>query len=444
MSPHTKMLVGIIAGASLGLIAPYLLPVQRVVVDLAQGVVVVKEGFAVDYELIATYLAEPVGQIFLRLLWMMAVPLIFSALVVGVSELDMRSLGKVGLRTLGYTVAVSSVAVAIGLTLVNVIEPGGGDNTALRELAYEQAQHRDVPKPPAKSGVGQFVSMIPDNPIGAAASGDMLGLIVFGLTLGIGLSLVRTGPASRLREVLVGLNDVSMRLIEGVMRLAPFGVAGLLFASVSRLGFDVLGKIAIYVAVVVGALLIHMIVAYGLFLYFGARRNPWQFLRGSRLALQTAFATSSSSATLPTSLKVAERDLNLPGHISRFVLTAGASMNQNGTALFEGVTVLFMAQLFAVDLTLAQQASVMMICILGGVGTAGVPGASLPVIAMMMAMYGIPPAGLALILGVDRFLDMCRTTVNVAGDLVVAACVAEGESGLPLPDAEVVERERGE
>jgi len=390
-----------------------------------------------------TYLAEPVGQIFLRLLWMIAIPLIFSALIAGVSELDVKSLGKVGLRTLGYTVAVSAVAVGIGLALVNLIEPGGGDNTELRALAYKEAEHRELPKPPAKTGVGQFVTMIPDNPIAAAASGDMLGVIVFALALGIGLSLVRTPAAGRLRETIVGLNEVSMRLIEGIMRLAPYGVAGLLFTSMSQLGFDVLVKIALYVAVVVGALLIHMIGAYGLFLYVAARRSPWAFFRGSRLALETAFATSSSSATLPTSLKVAERDLGLPGHISRFVLTAGASMNQNGTALFEGVTVLFMAQLFGIGLTVPEQAEVMVICILGGIGTAGIPGASLPVIAMMMARYGIPPQGLALILGVDRFLDMCRTTVNVAGDLVVAACVAERSPEPPLPDTEVAELERG-
>jgi len=150
-----------------------------------------------------------------------------------------------------------------------------------------------------------------------------------------------------------------------------------------------------------------------------------------RLALATAFATSSSAATLPTTLRVAEQEAGLPRHVSRFVLTAGASMNQNGTALFEGVTVLFLAQVFDVDLTLAQSAVIMLICILGGIGTAGIPGASLPVIAMMMAMYGIPAEGLALVLGVDRVLDMCRTTVNVAGDLVVAACVARAEATTP-------------
>jgi DAACS family dicarboxylate/amino acid:cation (Na+ or H+) symporter len=166
---------------------------------------------------------------------------------------------------------------------------------------------------------------------------------------------------------------------------------------------------------------------YSVLLRVVARRSPWQFFRAIRLAIAPAFATSSSSATLPTTLRVADDELLLPRHVSRFVLTAGASMNQNGTALFEGVTVLFLAQVFGIDLTLAQSGAVMMICILGGIGTAGIPGASLPVIAMMMAMYGVPAEGLALIVGVDRFLDMCRTTVNVAGDLVVAVCVAPGE-----------------
>jgi DAACS family dicarboxylate/amino acid:cation (Na+ or H+) symporter len=186
--------------------------------------------------------------------------------------------------------------------------------------------------------------------------------------------------------------------------------------------------------VVVLALAIHMFVVYGIFLRVFARRSVLAFFRDSRMALETAFATSSSSATLPTTLRVAEENLKLPRHVSRFVLTAGASMNQNGTALFEGVTVLFLAQLFGVDLTLGQQAVVMVICVLGGIGTAGIPGASLPVVAMMMAMYDVPPEGLALIMGVDRILDMCRTTVNVIGDLVVASCVARGEPDvLPAP-----------
>ena len=412
-TPHRAMLVGIVAGAVLGLLASEL--VRRGVVDATTV------GYAVDYA------AYPAGQIFLRLLFMLAVPLIFSALVTGIAELEPRALGRLGLTTLGYTALVSTLSVLIGLALVTLLGPGRGDNRELIELAAELAKGRTPIEAAKGTGVTGIVSMIPTNPIAAVANGDMLGLIVFSLAIGIGLAIVRTDNTARLREMIAGLNEVTMHLIAAVMKIAPYGVAGLLFASFSTLGFDLLGKIAAYVGVVVLALALHMFGTYSVILRLVARRNPIRFFRDIRLAIATAFATSSSSATLPTTLRVAEEELRLPRHVSRFVLTAGASMNQNGTALFEGVTVLFLAQVFGVELSLAQAAVVMLICILGGIGTAGIPGASLPVIAMMLAMYGVPAEGLALILGVDRFLDMCRTTVNVAGDLVVAACVAPGE-----------------
>ncbi len=414
--PHRAMLVGILAGAILGLAASEL--VRRGVIS-AETV-----GYAVDYA------AYPAGQIFLRLLFMLAVPLIFSALVTGIAELDPRALGRLGLKTLGYTALVSTISVLIGLALVTLLGPGHGDNKELIELAAELAKGRPPIEAAKGTGITGIVSMIPTNPIAAIASGDMLGLIVFSLAIGIGLATVRTDNTARLRETIAGLNEVTMKLIAAVMKLAPIGVAGLLFASFSTLGFDLLGKIAAYVGVVVLALAVHMFGTYSVVLRVVARRSPLAFFKDIRLAIATAFATSSSSATLPTTLRVADEELKLPRHVSRFVLTAGASMNQNGTALFEGVTVLFLAQVFGVELTLAQSAVVMLICILGGIGTAGIPGASLPVIAMMMAMYGVPAEGLALIFGVDRFLDMCRTTVNVAGDLVVAACVAPGEQKL--------------
>lgn len=410
---HRTMLIGIVAGAVLGLVASELVYAGHV------------DAKSIDY--VIDYAAFPIGQIFLRLLFMLAVPLIFSALVTGIADLEPRALGRLGLKTLAYTALVSTLSVAIGLTLVTLIGPGHGDNRELIALAGELAKDRPPIEAAKGTGVGGIVSMIPTNPIASIASGDMLGLIVFSLVLGIGLAIVRTENTARLRETIAGLNEVTMRLIAAVMRLAPLGVACLLFSSFATLGIDLLGKISAYVGVVVLALVIHTFGTYSLLLWAAAKRNPLRFFRDIRLAIATAFATSSSSATLPTTLRVAEDELRLPPHVSRFVLTAGASMNQNGTALFEGVTVLFLAQVFGVELTLGESVGVMLICILGGIGTAGIPGASLPVIAMMMAMYGIPVAGLALIVGVDRFLDMCRTTVNVAGDLVVAACVAPSE-----------------
>jgi DAACS family dicarboxylate/amino acid:cation (Na+ or H+) symporter len=248
---------------------------------------------------------------------------------------------------------------------------------------------------------------------------------------GIALALTRTEAATKLKHVIQGLFDVSMKLIELVLKLAPLGVGMLLFTLTARMGLSVLLQLSAYVGVVLLGLGLHLFGVYSLSVKFFGGRAPVQFFRDIRLALLTAFSTASSNATLPTALRIADENLKLPPHVSRFVLTAGATMNQNGTALFEGVTVLFLAQAYGVHLDLGQQLFVMVICILAGIGTAGVPAGSLPVIAMILGTLGVPPEGIGLIVGVDRLLDMCRTTVNVAGDLAAAVFVAKNEPALP-------------
>lgn len=420
--PHRAILAGVVVGAGLGLAASAL--VSTDVLTAAQ------------IRTVITWVTLPVGQLFLRLLFMLAVPLIFAALVTGVAELEPRSLGRIGLSTLGYTALLSTLAVGTGLLMVNVIEPGHWDRAGLESLAATLPDPgiKASPRPALES----VVQMIPTNPIAAAATGDMLGLIVFALVLGVGLAMVDSPAVRGLRTTIAGLGEVSMWLIQQVMRLAPVGVGALLFGSFATLGLDLFTTIGGYVLTVLAALAVHTFVAYPLFVRLLGGMGPRRFFAGSRLALGTAFATASSAATLPTTLKVAETDLGLPRPIARFVLTAGASMNQNGSALFEGVTVLFLAQVFGVDLSLGQQLVIMLICILGGVGTAGVPGATLPVIAMMLDMIDVPLHGLALIIGVDRVLDMCRTTVNVAGDLAIACVVAARApaDALAHPEAE--------
>jgi DAACS family dicarboxylate/amino acid:cation (Na+ or H+) symporter len=238
-----------------------------------------------------------------------------------------------------------------------------------------------------------------------------------------------------LRVAIQGLYDVTMTLIEAVLRwVAPVGVAALLFSLVARLGPTVFRPILAYVGVVLLGLGLHLFGVYSLSVRFFGGMSPREFFRGSRVAMLTAFSTASSSASLPSAIKVAEENLKLPTHVARFVLTAGSAMNQNGTALFEGVTVLFLAQVYGVELDLVRQVVVVAICVLGGIGTAGVPAGSLPVVAMILGMFGIPPEGLALILGVDRLLDMCRTTVNVTGDLAAAVYVARGERTIADPE----------
>ncbi|HET9158175.1 MAG TPA: dicarboxylate/amino acid:cation symporter [Myxococcaceae bacterium] len=409
MRAHSRMLLGLVVGAGLGLVA-------RAV-----------WGDAPWLQWTLTNVTGPIGQIFLRLLFMLVVPMIFSALVMGVADLELRHLGRLGVRALGYTVVISSIAVLIGLVLVNVFRPGEGMSDEVRALARSSVVPKAAAAPGDASPAALLVSIVPDNPVKAAANGDYLGLIFFALVFGIALGLTQAPAAQRLKEVIAGLYEVTLVLIDGVLKVAPVGVAALLFGLTARLGFDVLRQLAAYVGVVLLGLGIHMFVVYSLSVRFFGGRNPVQFFRDVRTAAITAFSTASSNATLPTALKVAEENLKLPPNVARFVLTAGASMNQNGTALFEGVTVLFIAQLFGVHLSFQEQVVVMLICILGGVGTAGVPAGSLPVIAMILGMFRIPPEGLGLILGVDRLLDMCRTTLNVVGDLAAAVYVARGE-----------------
>jgi DAACS family dicarboxylate/amino acid:cation (Na+ or H+) symporter len=374
-------------------------------------------------------LIEPAGQIFLRLLFMLVIPLIVSALALAVAELgDLRRLGRIGLKTLVYTATVSATAVAIGVSLVNWIEPGAGLPEELKQGLGAGAQ---VPAA-AASGVGRtgaqfIVNLVPNNVVKAMAEGDMLALMVFALLLGVGVAAAPGEPARRLEDVLRGLQDVTMWLLGLVIRLAPVGVACLVFVLATRLGLEIFRSLAAYVGVVLLGLALQQFVVYSASVSWLGGMSPRRFFRGVRTAMVTAFSTASSNATLPTALWVAENELRLPSHVSRFVLTLGSTANQNGTALFEGVTVLFLAQLYGVDLTLAQQLTVSFICVLGGIGTAGVPAGSIPVIAMILGIVGVPAEGIGVVLGVDRFLDMCRTAVNVTGDLAAAVVVSRGE-----------------
>jgi len=380
-------------------------------------------------EWVVTYVTGPIGQIFLRLLFMLVIPLLFAALVVGIAEMgEIRALKAIGLRTLAYTVIVSSIAVAISLAAVNLLRPGDGvDPVAARELLAqggENAASIVAASAESEAGVGAFIAIVPNNIIAAMSANDILAVMFFALFFGIGLLLVATPRTEVLKQAIEGVFEVAMKLIGLVIQLAPIAIFCFMFNLSAQFGWDLLVKLAAYVAVVLLALGIQMFGVFPALLKFIAGKSPPAFFRETREASVMAFSTASSNATLPTSLRVAETELKLPPKIARFVLTIGATANQNGTAMFEGVTVLFLAQFFGVDLSLGDQLFVMLVCILAGVGTAGVPGGSLPVIALILAGVGVPPEGIGLILGVDRFLDMCRTTLNVVGDLVAAQVIS--------------------
>ena len=384
-------------------------------------------------ETFTTYVTQPIGQIFLRLIFMLVIPLLFSALIVGISEMgEIKALKRVGLRTLAYTVIVSSIAVAVSLAAVNLLQPGAGvDRAAANEMLQESAGRASaIVKTGAEqpSGIDAFVSIIPNNLVEVMGSNSaILSVMFFALFFGIGLLITDTPNARALKRGFEGLFDVTMKLILLVIKLAPYAVACFMFNLAALFGWDLLIRLSAYVGVVLLALGVQMFVVYPILLWTLGRKSPAAFFREVQEAMVMAFSTASSNATLPTALRVAEENLRLPRRVSRFVLTIGATANQNGTAMFEGVTVIFLAQFFGVELTLWQQITVMLVCILGGIGTAGVPAGSLPVVALILAMVGIQPEAIAIVLGVDRFLDMCRTTLNVTGDLVAAQVISAGE-----------------
>lgn len=382
---------------------------------------------------VTSNITGPIGQIFLGLLFMLVLPLLFSAIVVGVAEMgDLGSLGRVGWKTLLMTIVISTIAVLIGLGLVNALRPGDGVDAALAQqllTQYAEGAQGIVQNAPAEVNIGQFfLDLVPRNVFGAAANNQILPFMVFSLFFGIGLVMVKSRATDQLQLAITGIFEVMMRLLRVVISLAPIAIACLMFNLAALFGWDLLARLAAFVGVAVGAMALHMFVVYPIVVMLFAGKNPLAFFGQVRDPMVVAFSTASSNATLPISLRAAETELKLPRKISRFVLTVGATANQNGTALFEGVTVLFLAQFFGVDLTLQQQIVVMLVCILGGIGTAGVPAGSLPVVAMILAMVGVPAEGIGLILGVDRFLDMCRTTLNVTGDLVIATVVSRGET----------------
>jgi dicarboxylate/amino acid:cation (Na+ or H+) symporter, DAACS family len=379
-----------------------------------------------------TNVAGPVGQIFLRLLLMTVVPLVFTSITLGVAQLgDVRKLGRVGARSLAYFVLSTVISAIIGIVLVNLVRPGAGVPATVREQLLEAYRGQVAGLQAGGTttfGVDLFVNIVPRNPFQAAANLDMLGILFFSLVFGAALTLIPAEKARPVVALLDAIGDVIIKIIGLAMRLAPYGVFGLIFVVTSLLGWDILRKLLGYVVVVLAGLLIHGAVSLSLLVRFLGGLNPLVFWRRIGASIVTAFSTSSSNATLPTNIDVAERELKIPARIAGFVLPLGSTMCHNGTALYEGVTVLFLAQLIGVNLTLGQQVIAVTLSVLTAVGTAGVPGGSLPLLMVVCAAVGVPPELVGVVYGVERILDMSRTTLNVCGDLTAAVYVARTES----------------
>jgi len=423
LHPATWIFVGLALGGTLGVTANAVF------------------GRADWLEWAASHVFEPVGQMWLRALIMIVVPLVFASLALGVAGLgDLRRLGRIGAKTLAYFLVCTVVAAVLGLTLVQLIRPGDGMPEDTRaQLVETYAAQAAASKEVAKTltfDVSMLVNIVPKNPLRSMVEFDMLAIIFFSLMFGVGLALVPRERAAPMVRVLEALADVVGAIIDLVMKAAPLGVFALVFAVTARFGHELLFKLGWYVLTVLLGLTLQMFGLYPLLLRFLAKLNPWTFLRRIETIIVTAFSTSSSSATLPTSLRVAEEEVGVPRDVCGFVLPLGATMNMNGTALFEGVTVLFIAQVFGVELSLGAQAVVVLMSVLMAIGSAGVPSGSLPLLVLVLEMVGVPGEGIAIILGVDRLLDMCRTTVNVTGDVTAAAWVARSEGFTVAPRAQ--------
>lgn len=392
---------------------------------------------------------EPIGQLFLNLLLMIVVPLVFSSLVVGVAGIgDIRKLGRIGAKSFAYCLIVSAISVVIGLFLANTIRPGEKINPETKAKleekykgdAVKRVEDQKKADEAAKndSALMSVVKTVVPKNVFNSISGEnpnMLHIMFFALIIGIAITLLPSRVSAPFVSFMESTFAITSKIIDLIMKFAPFAVACLIYNNVALFGLDLIMSLGWFVLTVLLALGIHFFGVYSLSVALLSRINPITFFSRVRTVILTAFSTSSSNATLPTALRVSEENLNVPKEINSFVLTVGATANQNGTALYEGVTVLFLAQLAGVQLDFATQLMVVYLAILGGIGTAGVPSGSIPFIIGILAMIGVNPALIAIILGVDRILDMCRTTLNVVGDITAATFVARSE-GFPLLDNE--------
>jgi dicarboxylate/amino acid:cation (Na+ or H+) symporter, DAACS family len=432
MKLHTKILLGLAVGLTLG-----------ITVNLTVGV----DNPTVEW--FNQYVAVPIGQIFLRMLFMVVMPLVFASIALGVAGLgDIRRVGRVGGKAIGYFFITTIMAATLGLFVVNMIRPWERvtpeTRAELMDRFAKDASSRVEAAAMSSFGMETLINIVPRNPIQAAANTDMLGVIFFGLMFGAALTVIPTDKSKPMMAFLDALNSVVTAIIHFAMMLAPLGVAALIFTVSSRFGFDLLIAIAAFVVTVLIALLAHVFITISAIIRFLVGLSPLMFFSRIRAALITAFSTSSSSATLPTAMDIAQEQLGVPQRIAGFVLPIGSTMCMNGTAIFEGITVIFLAEIFNVDLSLGQMAAVMIMSVITAIGAAGVPGGSIPLLVGVLTMFGVPGEGIAIVLGVDRLLDMSRTTVNVCGDLSATTWVAKSEglwtpSAMPEPSRKLVD-----
>ena len=397
---------------------------------------------------VSTAVFDPFGQVFLRMLFFVVMPLVFASLTAGVVQLGRPGrLGPLALRTFAVFFANMAIGVTIGLVMMNLFEPGRHlppDVTQQLLAEYGGAAKGITDRGAAQPAMSLalIVDMfMPRNLLGAimgherGSIGEVLPLILFAILFGAAATQLAETRRQRVLEGLETLAEIMTKIVDFALRLAPYAVPAMIYSVIVKVGMSVLAALTWFVIGCTLAFLLHLFGTMSLWLRFLAKRSPLQFFRQIRPVLVTAFSTSSSNATLPTALAAAREDLGLSESTSSFVLSLGTTMNMSGTALFEGCVVLFIAQVFGVDLSLGQQTILMLMAVLSAVAVAGIPGGSLPLIAGLLVTFGVPPEGIGIIIGVDRILDMMRTTVNVGSDVATAVVVDEQMRRAGLIDA---------
>jgi Na+/H+-dicarboxylate symporter len=399
-------------------------PAPEALQDLAQAEAALEAAETPAWSSVTMEICRTAGQLFLRLIKMIVVPLIFFSIVYSVANLgDMARLSRIGWKTVLYYTCTTGMAVLLGLVLVNIIQPGVGANNLLSSGAPEAAEAG----PPTPTEL--LLRIVPDNPIRAMAETDSLQIIFFALCLGVALGVM--GKKARVVvEIAEVLMDAMIVIVHWILKLLPFAVLALMARAVGQAGISLILQLAKYMLTVVLGLAIHGYVVLLAALWIFARIQPWRFVKGVAPALITSFSTASSSATLPITMEECENKVGIKERITSFVCPLGATINMDGTALYESVAAMFIAQAYGIELSLGEQVMVFLTATLAAIGAAGIPEAGLVTMAIVLRAVGLPLEGIGIIVAVDRVLDMCRTSVNVLGDCIGAAIVARSEGEL--------------
>jgi DAACS family dicarboxylate/amino acid:cation (Na+ or H+) symporter len=427
-SSNSKLANRILIGLVIGIVAA--------LVSLAIGQA--SPAFLAGARTFSTQVLDPIGQIFLRMLFFVVIPLVFASLATGVVQLGrLDKLGPLAGRTFTFFFLNMAVGVALGLLMMNVLRPGDhldveSKTRLMAEFGGAAEKHVTASTTQPAMNLPTVVDMfMPKNLFGAFVGqqrnvlGDVLPLILFAILVGAVGTQLAEERRKKLQEALELVSDLMTGIVHFALRIAPYAVPAMIYSVIIKVGLDILIALGVFVLGCGGILLFHLFVSMSVFLKIWTKRSPLQFFKDIKAVLVTAFSTSSSNASLPTALSVCKETLGVSPSTAGFVIPLGTTMNMSGTALYEGCVVLFVAQVFGVDLSFAQQITLLLLSVLSAVAVAGIPGGSLPLIAGLLATFGIPPAGIGIVLGADRILDMMRTMTNVGCDTVTAVIVDE-------------------